>query len=80
VSNDEGNALGSRFIFNCSLKGCDIVELSQPYRLKSKNNRDPRALPWAMLFQPFGLKTNALIIVGDSQAKPGGRDQRMSLL
>jgi hypothetical protein len=41
-----------------SLKGWDRLAkvLSQPFRLEVSENQAPRALPWAMLCQPFRLK------------------------
>jgi hypothetical protein len=32
--------------------------LSQPFRLDCSNVHIPRALPWAIMFQPFRLKSN----------------------
>jgi hypothetical protein len=32
------------------------MTLSQPFRLDALTAIQPRALPWAMLYQPFGLK------------------------
>jgi len=33
--------------------------LSQAFSLEDKSNCDPRALPWATLSDPFGVKTTA---------------------
>ncbi|MCI0705256.1 MAG: hypothetical protein L0241_29710, partial [Planctomycetia bacterium] len=35
--------------------------LSQAFSLPNPNGPAPRALPWAMLSQPFGLKTNSVL-------------------
>jgi hypothetical protein len=38
-----------------TLKGCDRA-VSQAFSLEDKCNREPGAMPRAMLSQPFGLK------------------------
>ena len=41
----------------CSLKGCD--RLSQAFSLEIPFAPIPRALPWAKLSDPFGVKTKS---------------------
>ena len=44
-------------ISSSNLKGWDTsLGVSQPFRLHSLRASRPRALPWATLSQPFGLK------------------------
>ena len=46
-------------IDSCSLKGCDTPACPRPSAWKTNTPPLPRALPRAMLSQPFGLKTEA---------------------
>jgi hypothetical protein len=61
----------------CTLKGCDKLPipdrksywcnaslLYQPFRLDYQTYVKPRALPWAILFQPFRLKNSFREIAG----------------
>ena len=53
----QGNVLGLGVARSCTLKGCDGERLSQSFRLQIPVARSPRALPWAMLSDPFGVNS-----------------------
>ena len=58
----QGNALGNATTMMCRLKACLIPGVArrfmkQAYSLQSPLNPLPRALPWAMMSEPVGLKT-----------------------
>ncbi|MCI0702418.1 MAG: DNA polymerase III subunit alpha, partial [Planctomycetia bacterium] len=50
---------GLQIDLSSRLKARDNVPVSQPFRLRGSNHSIPRALPWATLSQPFGLKTES---------------------
>jgi hypothetical protein len=64
----QGNALGNTIKQLLHPEGVRLLAiseaiLSQPFRLDYQTVMRPRALPWAMLFQPFRLKTNLFLAI-----------------
>jgi DNA-directed DNA polymerase III PolC len=64
----QGNALGCGGLNVMQPEGLRHHSLSQPFRLGEKMRSEPRALPWATLSHPFGVKAEAAVgRAGDPQ-------------